>query len=145
MTISKIVILLFLFLEAMNVLTLYFAPASKYGNGIGIFNAWEKSKENPDVHNLVKYLVNWVAGTKLIFIMLLVVIVLLAGDELLFYTNIAMVLSIASFFWRLFPMIRQMDAANQISPKGYSKTLGWMILAFIGIFLIPIGVAIFGG
>lgn len=138
MLISKIFIVIFLLLEALNVLTLYFAPASKYANGVGIFNAWEKSKADPEVHNLLKYLVNWVAGTKLIFIMLLIVIVWKADEEMLLYTNIAMVLSIASFFWRLFPLIRQMDAENQISPKGYSKTLGWMILAFITIFLVPI-------
>jgi len=43
----------------------------------------------------------------------------------------ALVLSIASFFWRLFPLARKMDREGQVDPKNYSITLGWMIGAFI--------------
>lgn len=128
----------FLLLEATNVITLYFFPGSKYANGVGVFNAWEKSKEDPEYHAFVKYLVNWVAGTKLIFILLLIVILLTTSHETLLYTAIAMVFSIASFFWRLYPIIRQMDQNQQITPKNYSRVLGWMILAFIAFFLIAI-------
>jgi len=46
---------------------------SRMFNSIGVFNAWEKSKADPEMHNFVKYLTNWVAGTKLIFIALLLV------------------------------------------------------------------------
>lgn len=132
----------FLILEAANVVTLYFFPGSKYANGIGVFKAWEKSKQDPQVHDLVKYLVNWVAGTKLIFILLLIVILLTAQEPKLFYTGAAMVISIASFFWRLFPLIRKMDRDLQIDPKNYSATLGWMILAFIAVFLAAIVISI---
>lgn len=134
MTAIKIIILGFLVLEAMNVLTLYFAPGSKYANGVGVFKAWEKSKQDPEIHNFVKYLVNWVAGTKLIFILLLIVILLTAEEQTLIFTSIAMMLSIASFFWRLFPLVRKMDHEDQITPKNYSIGLGWMIAAFILIF-----------
>jgi len=48
-----------------------FFPGSKYANSIGVFNAWEKSKQAPELNDLVKYLVNWVAGTKIIFTPLL--------------------------------------------------------------------------
>ena len=137
----KVLILIFLLLEALNVLTLYFAPGSKLANGIGIFNAWEESKQNPELHDLLKYLVNWVAGTKLIFILLLIVILLRADEDTLIFTCIAMIAAIASFYWRLFPLIRQMDEKGQISPKNYSITLGWMIFAFILIFVA----AAFGG
>ena len=136
MDLIRIVIVGFLILEATNVLTLYLAPDSKYANGVGIFNAWEKSKQDPEVHSLVKYLVNWVAGTKLIFILLLVVILLRADEQTLILTGIAMILSIASFFWRLFPSIRKMDQDGAIEPKNYSIMLGWMIFVFILIFLI---------
>jgi hypothetical protein len=88
MDILRIVIVIFLLLEAMNVLTLYFAPSSKLANGVGVFNAWEKSKQDPEVHQLVAYLVNWVAGTKLIFIMLLIVILLTANEQTLVYTQL---------------------------------------------------------
>ena len=135
MNLITIVIIAFLILEATNVLTLYFFPGSKYANGVGVFKAWEISKEDPEIHNFVKYLVNWVAGTKLIFILLLIVILYTADEQSLVLTSVALVISIASFFWRLFPLIRRMDRDDQIDPKNYSAVIGWMILAFILAFL----------
>jgi hypothetical protein len=131
----------FLILEATNVLTLYFFPGSKYANGIGVFTAWEKSKSDPEIHNFVKYLVNWVAGTKLIFILLLIAILIVADSQTLVFAGIALVISIASFFWRLFPLIRKMDREGQINPKNYSTVLGWMIAIFILTFLTAIFVS----
>ena len=69
--IAKIVIIAFILLEASNVLALYFAPGSKRANAVGVFSAWEKSKQYPEIHDFVKYLVYWVAGAKLIFLFLL--------------------------------------------------------------------------
>ena len=115
--------------------TLYLFPGSKQANSVGVFKAWEKSKKDPEIHDFVRYLVYWVAGTKLIFILLLIVILLTADEQTLILTGAALVLTIASFFWRLFPLIRKMDQAGQIDPKNYSKVLGWMILAFILVFL----------
>jgi hypothetical protein len=129
MDILKIVIIGFLLLETTNVATLYFFPGSKFANGVGVFKAWEKSKDDPEMHRFVSYLVNWVAGTKLIFILLLIVILL---------TSLALVISISSFFWRLFPLIRKMDRDSQIHPKNYSVAIGWMILAFIIVFLFAL-------
>ena len=126
-----IVIAGFLVLETTNVVALYFFPDSKFANSIGVFNAWEKSKDDPEIHNFVKYMVNWVAGTKLIFILLLVVILLTADEQTLLLTGIALVLSIAVFFWRLFPLVRKMDRDDQLDPKNYSAVLGWMILGMI--------------
>jgi hypothetical protein len=131
-------------MEAANVVTLYFFPGSKYVNGVGVFKAWEKSKSDPEIHNFAKYLVNWVAGTKLIFILLLIVILYLADDQILIFTSIALVISIASFFWRLFPLIRKMDRDDQIEPKKYSVVLGWMILGFILVFLTAIFLSVGG-
>lgn len=131
MTLMMIVIAGFLVLETTNVVALYFFPDTKLANSIGVFNAWEKSKGDPEVHNFVKYMVNWVAGTKLIFILLLVVILLTADEQTLLLTGIALVLSIAVFFWRLFPLVRKMDRDDQIDPKNYSAVLGWMILGMI--------------
>lgn len=131
----RIVTIAFLILEATIVLALYFFPGSKYANSAGVFKAWEKSKADPELHNFVKYLVNWVAGTKLIFILLLIVILFTADDQTLVFSSTALVIAIASFFWRLFPLIRRMDRDDQINPKNYSAVLGWMILAFILAFL----------
>ena len=144
MNIIKILIIGFLIIESANVIALYFFPASKYANAVGIFNAWEKSKSDPEIHNFVKYLVNWVAGAKLIFITLLIVILYTANDQALTLTGIALVISIATFFWRLFPLVRKMDRAGQITPKNYSSALGWMISAFILIFLVGVVVLVVG-
>jgi hypothetical protein len=121
-------------MEATNVVALYFFPGSKYANSVGVFKAWDKSKADPEIHNFVKYLVNWVAGAKLIFILLLIVILTSADDQTLILTGIALAFSIASFFWRLYPLIRKMDRAGQIDPQNYSTVLGWMIFAFILVF-----------
>ncbi|MEJ2486641.1 MAG: hypothetical protein P8Y68_12995 [Anaerolineales bacterium] len=138
MSFLTIVTIGFLILESTNVVALYFFPDTRYANGIGVFKAWEKSKSNADVHDLVKYLVNWVAGTKLIFILLMIVILAIADDQTLFFAGIALALSIASFFWRLFPLIRKMDRAGQIEPTNYSTTLGVMIGGFILVFVVAV-------
>lgn len=135
MHILKIVTIGFLILEISNVIVLYFFPGSKYANGVGVFKAWEKSKLDPEIHHFVRYLVNWVAGTKLIFILLLLVLLTTADEHQLIWMGVALAFSIASFFWRLFPLIRQMDRANEIEPANYSLILGWMIFAFIFVFL----------
>lgn len=124
----------FLILECLNVMLLYFDPGSKRGNGVGVFKAWEKSKQDPEIHAFVKYLVNWVAGTKLIFIALLIVIMVTGTRTTQIFAVAALILSILTFYWRLYPMIKAMDEAGEIEPTGYSKTLGIMIAGFIGVF-----------
>ncbi len=131
MNIIYFVIIAFLLLESTNIAALYFFPDSKLANSVGVFKAWEKSKADPEIHNFVKYLVNWVAGTKLIFIALLIVILFTADEQTLLLTGVALIVSIAVFFWRLFPLVRQMDRDDQIDPKNYSSVLGWMILGMI--------------
>lgn len=138
MSVITIVTIGFLIMEIGNVVTLYFFPGSKYANGVGVFTAWENSKTDPEIHNFVKYLVNWVAGTKLIFILLLIAFLIVADSQTLVFAGIALVISIASFYWRLFPLIRKMDRDGQINPKNYSTVLGWMIAVFILAFLAAI-------
>ncbi|GAB4575738.1 MAG: hypothetical protein Kow0077_28710 [Anaerolineae bacterium] len=135
MDLIRLAMIGFLALEGANVIALYFFPDSRLANSVGVFNAWEKSKHDPEIHAFVKYLVNWVAGTKLIFILLLVVLLLTADQPTLRYASLAMAVAISSFFWRLFPLVRHMDRQGQITPPKYSLVLGGMILAFILIFL----------
>ena len=142
MHILKVVAIGFLILEISNVIVLYFFPGSKNANGVGVFKAWEKSKLDPEIHHFVRYLVNWVAGTKLIFILLLLVLLTTADERQLIWMGVALAVSIASFFWRLFPLIRQMDRANEIEPANYSLILGWMIFAFIFVFLSAIVITV---
>ncbi len=132
----KIVLLAFVFLEFSNVLAMYFAPGSRYANAVGVFTAWEKSKQHPEIHEFVKYLVNWVAGAKLIFLLLLVLIVFFADLALQRLSLFALAVATASFYWRLFPLIRKMAKNNQVTPQNYSTVLGIMILVFIVFFLV---------
>ncbi len=138
MNILSIAIIIFLVLETVNVITLYFWPGSRLANGVGVFDAWEKSKSDPELHQFVRYLVFWVAGTKLIFIALLLVILLTGGESTKLFTVVAMIASILSFFWRLFPIVKTLDKAGQITPAGYSKALGLMIGGFIMIFVVAL-------
>ncbi|MBE0686142.1 MAG: hypothetical protein IH585_09090 [Anaerolineaceae bacterium] len=130
----KIVIIAFIILELSNVLALYFIPGSKKANAVGVFSAWEKSMQYPEIHNFIKYLVNWVAGTKLIFLLLLGVITLWGNLKLQQLSLLALGIATLTFFWRLFPLIRKMDQNDQIRPKNYSIILGVMILTFVVVF-----------
>jgi len=138
MVLIRAVITGFILLEATNVVALYFFPDSKLANSVGIFNAWDESKSDPQMHDFAGYLVYWVAGSKLIFLLLLAVILFTGSDQTLILTSAAMAVAITSFFWRLFPLIRKMDRDDQINPKNYSAVLGWMIFAFVLAFLAAI-------
>ncbi|MBD1209797.1 MAG: hypothetical protein H9535_15295 [Ignavibacteria bacterium] len=136
MTPITIVIVVFMVLEVANVLALYFAPGSKYANAPGVFTAWEKSKQYPEIHDFIRYLVFWVAGAKLIFLLLLAAIIVFGDVNLQEMTLPALAIATASFFWRLFPLIRQMDKSGHIEPKNYSIILGVMIFVFIAVFVV---------
>ena len=138
MALAEIVILVFLLLESSNVLALYFAPGSKYANAVGVFTAWEKSKQYPEIHDFIKYLVYWVAGAKLIFLMLLGMVIIFADLDRQRMSLLALAIATASFYWRLFPLVRKMDRAGQITPRNYSILLGFMILALIAVFVIAV-------
>jgi hypothetical protein len=133
MIIIKVVIIAFMALEAGNIVVMYFKPEFKFANGIGVFNAWEKSKEEPSMYNFTNYLVKWVAGSKIIFVLLLTVILVVGweNDLLLIVTIGALIPATMTFYFKLFPLIRKMDKNDQITPKGYSIGLALMILGFI--------------
>ena len=136
MSFVQIVVALFMLLELSNVLALYFAPGSKYANAVGVFTAWEASKRDPEIHNFVRYLVYWVAGAKLIFLCLLGVIVLYGDAQVQRMSLVALAIATASFYWRLFPLIRSLDKRGQIEPKNYSMVLGIMIFVFVVVFVV---------
>lgn len=133
---AKIVILAFIVLESSNVLAMYFAPGSRYANAVGVFTAWEKSKQYPEMHDFIKYLVNWVAGAKLIFLLLLGVITLFGSSDLLRLSLVALCLATLTFYWRLFPLIRKLDREGQVNPKNYSIMVGVMIAVLIVFFAL---------
>ena len=138
MTFIKVVIFVFVLLELSNVLALYFATGTRYANAVGVFTAWEKSKQYPEIHDFVKYLVYWVAGTKLIFLLLLGTIIIYADINTQHMSLIALIIATLSFYWRLFPLIKKMDRNGQVEPKNYSIVLGIMIFVFIAVFTIAV-------
>lgn len=136
MIIVNSAIIFFVILELGNVLILYFSPDSKMGNGVAVFNPWFKLQANESNALFVKYLVNWIAGTKLIFIGLLLVILFTAGETTKLISVIVLTLAIATYYFKLHPIIRKLDGLGEITPKGYSKTLFMMITGFIVLFIL---------
>jgi hypothetical protein len=123
-------------MEMANVCILYFTPDFKKGNGVAVFKEWEASKKDENKHLFARYMVNWVAGTKLIFIGLLLVILLTGSIQTKEYTLLVMIASIATYFWRLHPIIKKLDEMGEVTPKGYSKTLALMITGFLILFSV---------
>ena len=141
MSILSIAILIFIIMESANVAILYFWPGSQLGNGVGVFNAFHHS-ESEEQQLFASYLVNWVAGVKLIFLFLLAVILILGTETVKLWAVVAMILSIATYFWRLHPIIKKLDAMGCITPRGYSKALGCMIAGFLIMFTAALTVHI---
>ena len=134
MNILQLAILLFIVLEGLNVIILYFYPGTRLGNAVGVFNGYEASKKDAEVHALINYLINWVAGVKLIFIALLIVILTTAAENTQLLAVVAIIASTLSFYWRLYPAIKQLDGKGQLTPVGYSKTLNYMIAGILLVF-----------
>ncbi len=134
MTLITIVSIFFIVLESLNILMMYIKPEFKYSNGVGVFNAWNKSKGNEEVHNLAKYLVRWVANTKIIFIGLLIVILVIPYPDIQLYSMLVMAITTFMFFITLFPIIRRMDKKDQITPKNYSLILFFEVFIITGMF-----------
>mgnify|MGYP000879244377 CR=1 FL=1 len=140
----SIVLTLFIILECLNVILLYKMPGSTKGNAVGVFKAYSKARADPEIGALVDYLVNWVAGTKLIFIVLLIGIIITGTPTTKVFSVIALVFSISTFFSQLFPIIRRMEAGGGLTIHGYSRTLAIMIGSFIAVFLIALAIYLAG-
>ena len=140
MLILNIAIIIFIIMESLNVFVLYFNPKMSVGNGVGVFNGFHKTQNDKNEKLFVKYLINWIANAKVIFILLLFVILFTATEYVKLYACIGMVLSIAMYFISLHPIIKKLDEANMITPKGYSKVLGIMIAGFMVMFTSAIAI-----
>ncbi|MFI3252231.1 MAG: hypothetical protein R3Y60_03725 [bacterium] len=131
-------IIFFIVMELTNVIVLYFKPQFPYANGIAVFDSYEDAKKDEPMYLFVKYLKNWVANVKLIFIVLLMVIVAFGDETLKVAAVIVLILSIFVYYISLHPLIRKLDKMDKISPKGYSNILFAMITGFIVIFGIAL-------
>ena len=144
MTFLIIVMIGFLLLEISNVIVLFFIPDSKQVHGMGMFPAWEKSKSDPDVHSLMRYLTIWVAGSKLIIVALLIVLLIWGNKQLITLAGFALVISMSPFYFGLFPAMQKIDKNNQVDPKGFSVRLGFTITVLVLALLIGSILALFG-
>ncbi|MBU0928392.1 MAG: hypothetical protein KKA67_11615 [Spirochaetes bacterium] len=140
----SIVLVLFIVLECLNVILLYKMPSSTKGNAIGVFKAYGKAKADPEIGAMVDYLVNWVAGTKLIFIVLLIGVIITGSPATKVFSAIALMFSIATFFSRLFPIIKRVEAEDGLTIRGYSRTLAIMIGSFIAVFALALVIFLIG-
>lgn len=94
-------------MELGNVLILYFMPDSRLGNGVAVFDSWNYVKEDKTLNLFSHYMAYWVAGVKLIFIFLLLVVLLTGTETTRVWAVVAMILSIATYFWKLHPIIKR--------------------------------------
>lgn len=138
MDILSIAIIIFCLMELGNVLILYFMPDSRLGNGVAVFDSWNDVKEDKALNLFSHYMAYWVAGVKLIFIFLLIVVLLTGTEITRVWAVVVMILSIATYFCRLHPIIKKLDKMGGITPKGYSKTLGLMITGFLIMFSLSL-------
>ncbi len=138
MSLLDLALIIFVILETLNVLLLYKMPASTRGNAVGVFKAFVKTRADSDVAAFVDYLISWVAGTKLIFIVLIIGVLLAGSPEIKVYSGIALVFSIMTFYSRLYPALKRMDKEGQLDPRGYSRTLALMIGGFIVVFAVAV-------
>jgi hypothetical protein len=138
----QISFLVVLAIEILSVLELYFMQDKAVFNGVSIFSGWDISKEVPEVHELIRYLIHWVAGVKLIVIGLLLVLALTAPTQTLIYAGVALVLAIGSFFWRMFPTICKHDQAGLIEPHGRSQMLGIMVLGLEAVLIASVMIGV---
>lgn len=138
MSILSVAIIIFCIMEFGNVLILYFCPDSKLGNGVAVFNAWFDVKKDTHLELFAKYMAYWVAGVKLIFIFLLIVILITASETTKMFAVAAMILSIATYFYKLHPIIKKLDSMGKITPHGYSKKLEYMITFFLIMFSLSL-------
>lgn len=138
MTLLDIALIIFSVLETLNVVLLYTMPGSTMGNAVGVFKAYGKTREDPRVASFVDYLINWVAGTKLIFIVLIIGVLIVGSPEMKVFSGIALVFSIMTFYIRLYPALKRMDKEGQLDPRGYSRTLAIMIGGFILVFAVAV-------
>ncbi len=138
MNVLSITIWIFVILESANVIILYFFPRFTFGNGVAVFNEYFNTQKNESSGLFVKYLVNWVAGTKLVFIALLLVMLFWGNDVIKIHSLTFMCVAISSYYFRLHPIIKKLDKNGEITPKGYSKILLIMITGIITLFILTI-------
>ena len=135
MNILQVVIIIFCVLEILNILVLYTGPTMKEGNGVGMFMKIHEIDPEDEVFQLIKYLTNWVANVKMIFVALAITIVIFAEEVVQMHAAFALIFSTLMFYFTLYPILKKLDEEGRLMVRGYSKTLAYTILSFILAFI----------
>lgn len=98
MDILSIAIIIFCIMETGNVMILYFMPDSRLGNGVAVFDSWHEAKKDSAMDLFAHYMAYWVAGVKLIFIFLLLVVLFTGTQQTKIWAVAAMILSHSHLF-----------------------------------------------
>ncbi len=143
MNFLDISIYIFVFLELSNIIIIYMKPDFKYGNGLAVFKDWNQEQDESTML-FKKYMANWVAGSKLIFVVLLIVIVVYGNDTIKLASLLVMIPAIATYYIKLHPLIKKLDSLGRVQPKGYANTLIAMISTFLLMFVVAICLYLIG-
>lgn len=138
----NIVLIIFLLLEISNVIILIKAPEFKYGNSMINFKHWNQVKEDEDLYLFTKYLINWVACTKLIFIIIMISVLLFGDFRIKAISTVAMVFAMGFYYFYLHPLISQLDQKNKLTINGYSKTLSTTIAVMIVVLILSLVISL---
>ncbi len=131
MNILDIAIIAFIVTECMNVLVLYFKPELKYGNGIGVFAAYFRARDDKELALFTRYLINWVANAKFIFVSLLSTILAYGSYNVKFFAVISLILTILMYYISLAPIIHKINKEGGLTTKNYNRILNIMITCIL--------------
>lgn len=131
MNILQVVITVFVVLEILNIIVLYASPKMTMGNGVGVFKRVHEMDDHEEVFLLVKYLTNWVANAKFIFVALAITIVIFGDEIVQMHAAFALMFSTFMFYFTMYPIIKKVDQEGRLIKPGYSQTLAYTILSFI--------------
>ncbi len=124
----------FIILELSNVLVMYFFNETTIANGVGVFKNFIE-QEDQGTKDLIRYLIYWVAGTKLIFMSLLLVIIIFGDQTMKQAAVLVLSASVGIFYLKMYPLVKKIELDGGITTKNYSRNLAIIIFIFILVFI----------
>ena len=124
----------FIILELSNVCVMYFFNETTIANSVGVFKTFV-DQEDKAAKDFMTYLIYWVAGTKAIFISLLVVIIFFGDQTIKQVSVIVLTASIGLFYVKMLPLLKEIEQENGIITKNYARNLSIIIAVFMLVFI----------
>jgi len=124
-------------LDVLNIYLLYFKKLQgKEHPFVGVFNPSFDLIKTKNELNLVKYLSYWVANCKLLLSCLVLGIAFYGSKKLQVITCLIISLGSLLFYYKLYPLMKEMGVRGMINPVDYYKILNGMMIAIIVVFFI---------